>query len=151
RNRALQKGRKASERGLPVLILRQIIVVLNALDPETRINAMNPAREIEVIFVSEQIADRRQVAPGVRPRLCDLRCSVERRPPADHNSSDRRALHPTGNIYWSLAREIIRRARVSYSSRIQSRGRKHMRLLETCHLFPECLEDTTQRIRRGSM
>ena len=45
RDVALEKARQASERRLSILILRQIVICLNALQPDSRFDLMDAVRE----------------------------------------------------------------------------------------------------------
>ena len=69
----LLKLRKA---GLPILILRQIIVGLDLLQPSADLNLMRAMSEDHMVVIGEQIPHGAQVAAGVGARRSNLRGCV---------------------------------------------------------------------------
>ena len=147
---ALQECLLGAERSLPVLVLREQVVGLHALQPDAGFDLIAPARPVDVIVPGEQIARRAVVAARVGARAGDRRCAVRGRAAADDDGAHRIARHPARNAaHRHEAGEEVAGARVTKARRVQQRRRKHVLLLDAGHLLAQALVDQLSGLAEG--
>src|ERR1700675_922858 len=99
---------------------------------------MSAASKRDLVFNSEEIARRRQIAAGIRSTVGDLRCAVQRCSAANNHRADGLILiNPARQVHRGPAIEIESSARKAERGAIDYVGGKNMCLTQAHHLFAQ--------------
>ena len=97
---------QGGEGGLAVLVLREVVVALQALEPSADFDLMLADGPVDVIVEGEEVARDGVVAADVAARAGDLRCAVGGGGAGDDDGADGTAGDEAGDDRrWMLPRK----------------------------------------------
>ena len=105
---ALEKCLQSGEGCLPILVLREVVVALETLQPAADFELMTAGCPVDVIVEGEEIACDGVVAADVAACAGDLRCAVRSCGTGDDDGADGPAADEAGNIDGGRAEEVER-------------------------------------------
>ena len=97
---------QGGEGGLPVLVLREVVIALQALEPSTNFDLMAAEGPVDVIVDGKEIARNGVVAADIAARAGDLRCAVGGSGAGDDDGADGTTSDEAGDIDRGAAEEI---------------------------------------------
>ena len=148
-HRALQEGLQGAERSLAILVLRQQVVGLDALQPDAGLDLIAAVRPVDVIVQREEIARGAVVAAHVGTGLRDGDAPLEAVLPLMTMAPMGSPATQPASDDGSGSGEEVAGARIAEARGVEQRRRKDMLLLNAGDLLAQALVDEAERILRG--
>ena len=150
-DRALQERLQCSEGGLTVLVLREVVVALEFLDPSTDFDLVAAEGPVDVVVEGEKIARYSVVVAHVAAGAGDLRSAVRRGGAGDNDGAHRTAAHEAGNVDCSRAQKIERCPGIAEACRVEQARREDVLFFNAGDLLTQCFVDDREGVGRGGV